>query len=80
MAYTCVLALTWASFPELGLKLLLIRAVKATMDAITFAVVDSMIYGNWMFKLVTVVFLPTWIIFWNVIYPRAETRQKVKQN
>lgn len=80
VSYVCVLALTWGSFPELDWKLLLVRALKATMDAITFAIVDSMIYGNWMFKLVTVVFLPVWIIFWNVTYPRTGTRQKLKIN
>lgn len=66
--------------------------MSATMNAITFSVVDSMvrviivtpqhypnfyrfyfqIYGNWIFDLVSVIFVPVWIIFWTSLTCRRQ--------
>lgn len=43
VAYLVVLGLTWWSFSELSMLALLSRALTATMDAVTFAIVDSIV-------------------------------------
>ncbi|XP_053669769.1 glycosylphosphatidylinositol anchor attachment 1 protein [Anopheles nili] len=60
--YFVVVGLTWCHFPELALKPLLNRALTASIDALTYSVVDSMIYGNWLFDLVSLIFVPCWIL------------------
>ncbi|XP_049879902.1 glycosylphosphatidylinositol anchor attachment 1 protein [Pectinophora gossypiella] len=48
------------------------RGLDAAMQAVMFAIVDSLIYGNWLFNVATAVFLPTWIIFWQILCNRVE--------
>lgn len=91
VAYLIVLSLTWWSFSELSILSVLSRALTATMDAVTFAIVDSIvstspktcslcfiftdndfvsslqIYGNWLYPVITTVFFPIWIMFFNVL-------------
>uniref|UniRef100_A0A182MBD4 GPI-anchor transamidase component GPAA1 n=1 Tax=Anopheles culicifacies TaxID=139723 RepID=A0A182MBD4_9DIPT len=62
--YCVVIGLTWHLFPELAFKPLLNKAHTAAMDAITYSVVDSMIYGNWLFDMVALIFVPCWILLW----------------
>lgn len=42
------------------------RAYGASKQAFAFSVVDSYIYGNWLFDVVSAVLLPNWTIFWLV--------------
>ncbi|XP_035895459.1 glycosylphosphatidylinositol anchor attachment 1 protein [Anopheles stephensi] len=71
----CVLAgLTYHLFPELAFKPLLNKALTATQDALTYSVVDSMIYGNWLFDMVSLVFVPCWILLWVLLFPKTEPR------
>lgn len=98
LAYIAVLVVTAQSFPELAVDMLVKRALAATMDAITFSVVDSIvsidfisylkkiliqflfqIYGNWIFILVTVIFLPVWISFWMVVMNKTDDHNKTKE-
>ncbi|XP_030381948.1 glycosylphosphatidylinositol anchor attachment 1 protein [Scaptodrosophila lebanonensis] len=68
--YGIVLIMTFYQFPELGLQQLLLRAAIAAMDAVTFALIDSVIYGNWLYFAVCTVFLPIWIICWTLALAR----------
>lgn len=43
IVYFIVLTLTWLSFGELSILLLLKRALVASMDALTFSIVDSIV-------------------------------------
>lgn len=54
-------------FPEEGFFGMLSRGSDAAMQATMFSIVDSMIYGNWLFNLSTAVILPIWIIFWQIL-------------
>ncbi|KAJ8710903.1 hypothetical protein PYW08_009418 [Mythimna loreyi] len=54
-------------FPEEGFLGMLGRGSDAAMQATMFSIVDSMIYGNWLFNLSTAVILPIWIIFWQIL-------------
>lgn len=100
VVYVLVLAMTWSQFPELSFFAITHRALSATMDAVTFAVVDSIvslirivgdsrsnfysiwqIYGNWMYPLVSIIFLPIWISFFSVLCIRPadiELRSNIK--
>ncbi|KAH8261744.1 hypothetical protein KR044_009680, partial [Drosophila immigrans] len=64
--YIIVLIMSFYQFPELTALELLPRAVSAAMDAATFALIDSVIYGNWLYFVVCTVFLPLWIISWTL--------------
>uniref|UniRef100_U5EPK2 GPI-anchor transamidase component GPAA1 n=1 Tax=Corethrella appendiculata TaxID=1370023 RepID=U5EPK2_9DIPT len=77
VVYCIVIALTAYSFHELSAENILKKAVKATMDAITYSVVDSMIYGNWMFNLISIIFFPVWILFWILLFPKTIVDKKV---
>ncbi|XP_058462520.1 glycosylphosphatidylinositol anchor attachment 1 protein [Malaya genurostris] len=68
IVYLILLVVTCALFPELTVNGLLGKALTATMDAITYSVVDSMIYGNWLFNVIALIFLPAWILLWFVIF------------
>uniref|UniRef100_A0A182TRU7 GPI-anchor transamidase component GPAA1 n=1 Tax=Anopheles melas TaxID=34690 RepID=A0A182TRU7_9DIPT len=71
--YGVLLALTWYLFPELAFKPMLSKALTATMDALTFSVVDSMIYGNWLFDMVSLIFVPCWVLLWVLLFPKTAT-------
>ncbi|XP_058833585.1 glycosylphosphatidylinositol anchor attachment 1 protein [Topomyia yanbarensis] len=74
VTYLVLLGVTCALFPELSLKGLLGKALTATMDAITYSVVDSMIYGNWLFNLVALIFLPTWTLLWFLMFSTSTSK------
>uniref|UniRef100_A0A182RL25 GPI-anchor transamidase component GPAA1 n=1 Tax=Anopheles funestus TaxID=62324 RepID=A0A182RL25_ANOFN len=74
--YCVLIGLTWHLFPELSFKPLLYKAHKATTDALTYSVVDSMIYGNWLFDMVALIFVPCWILLWVFLFPKTEPRNR----
>uniref|UniRef100_A0A182NDA5 GPI-anchor transamidase component GPAA1 n=1 Tax=Anopheles dirus TaxID=7168 RepID=A0A182NDA5_9DIPT len=74
VVYLVLVALTFHLFPELVFKPLLNKALTATMDALTYSVVDSMIYGNWLFDLVALIFVPCWILLWVLLFPKTEPK------
>lgn len=43
IVYVIVLTLTWLSFGELSILMMLKRALVASMDALTFSIVDSIV-------------------------------------
>ncbi|XP_055594738.1 glycosylphosphatidylinositol anchor attachment 1 protein [Uranotaenia lowii] len=68
IVYLVLLAVTIHLFPELTIRAATNKALTATMDAITYSVVDSMIYGNWLFNLVALIFLPCWTMLWFLMF------------
>ncbi|XP_017852048.1 glycosylphosphatidylinositol anchor attachment 1 protein [Drosophila busckii] len=68
--YGIVLIMSFYQFPELTWQQLLLRAGTAAMDATTYALIDSVIYGNWLYFAVSTVFLPLWIICWTLALSR----------
>lgn len=51
-------------FPDQGIEDVLKRGIKATQQALVFSIIDSMIYGNWLFNIATALFIPNWLCFW----------------
>ncbi|XP_053950679.1 glycosylphosphatidylinositol anchor attachment 1 protein [Anastrepha ludens] len=71
--YLLVLWLTLFEFPELALSDVARRAFGATVDAITFSIMDSIIYGNWLYTAVAAVYFPLWILYWTLALGRKST-------
>ncbi|XP_026750387.2 glycosylphosphatidylinositol anchor attachment 1 protein [Galleria mellonella] len=59
-------------FPEENLLSMAGRGRDAAMQAIMFSIVDSLIYGNWLYNVATAVILPIWIIFWQILCIRID--------
>lgn len=62
-------------FPGESLQENMHRAIAATKQAMIFGIVDNMIYGNWLYSVVTCVFLPNWLCFWCAAFyePKMDT-------
>nr|XP_026494431.1 glycosylphosphatidylinositol anchor attachment 1 protein-like [Vanessa tameamea] len=58
-------------FPEETLLSMIGRGRDAAMQAVMFSIVDSMIYGNWLFNVGATVILPTWLLFWQILCNRV---------
>uniref|UniRef100_A0A1B0GH18 Uncharacterized protein n=2 Tax=Lutzomyia longipalpis TaxID=7200 RepID=A0A1B0GH18_LUTLO len=81
VAYFVVFTLTWITFDELSLKSVCTKALSATMNALVYSAVDSVIYGNWMFNMIGLVFFPIWILLWNFLSWRpTEQRSSIKKS
>lgn len=82
VVYSIVSVLTFRNFPELSVTENLIKSIKATFDAIVFSVVDLIVYGNWLFKAATLLFLSSWILFWCLLCTMKSKSiiKKVKTN
>ncbi|GAB0095468.1 glycosylphosphatidylinositol anchor attachment 1 [Sergentomyia squamirostris] len=79
VTYLAVFTLTLVTFDELPLKSIGIKAVSATMNALVYSAVDSVIYGNWMFNMMSLVFFPIWILMWNFLAWRPTRELKIKE-
>ncbi|XP_001355319.1 glycosylphosphatidylinositol anchor attachment 1 protein [Drosophila pseudoobscura] len=66
VVYLIVLCMSFYQFPELKLDKLLLRAATAAMDASAYGLIDCVIYGNWLYFVVSTVFLPLWILCWTL--------------
>ncbi|KAG5679891.1 hypothetical protein PVAND_009428 [Polypedilum vanderplanki] len=62
--YGIICLLSYIAFNEMNFNYIVDKSFTATIDAITFAVVDSLIYGNWLFDLTFLILLPCWIMLW----------------
>uniref|UniRef100_A0A336MQS1 CSON005394 protein n=1 Tax=Culicoides sonorensis TaxID=179676 RepID=A0A336MQS1_CULSO len=67
LVYLTVATLTLFQFSELNILSILHRAYTATLDGITYSVVDSVIYGNFIFALITLIFFPTWTMLFTTL-------------
>ncbi|CAH0596861.1 unnamed protein product [Chrysodeixis includens] len=68
----CMILFSRVLFPEEGILDMISRGSDAAMQATMFSIVDSMIYGNWLFNLTTAVILPIWILFWQILTIKVE--------
>ncbi|XP_053617856.1 glycosylphosphatidylinositol anchor attachment 1 protein [Plodia interpunctella] len=59
-------------FPEEDFLSMAGRGRDAAMQATMFSIVDSLIYGNWLYNVTSCVILPIWIIFWQILCNRVE--------
>ncbi|KAH8317445.1 hypothetical protein KR074_005072 [Drosophila pseudoananassae] len=66
IVYVIVLAMTFYQFPELPMQKILLRAATAAMDASAYGLIDSVIYGNFLYFVVSTVLLPLWILCWTL--------------
>ncbi|KAH8420116.1 hypothetical protein KR009_005955 [Drosophila setifemur] len=66
IVYVIVLGMTFYQFPELPMQKILLRAATAAMDASAYGLIDSVIYGNFLYFIVSTVFLPMWIMCWTL--------------
>ncbi|EDX17195.1 GD16225 [Drosophila simulans] len=66
VVYVIVLAMTFYQFPELPVQKIMLRAATAAMDASAYGLIDSVIYGNWLYFVICTIFLPLWIICWTL--------------
>ncbi|XP_018796614.1 PREDICTED: glycosylphosphatidylinositol anchor attachment 1 protein [Bactrocera latifrons] len=68
--YLLVLWLILFEFPELALKDMAVRAISASLDAITYGLMDSIIYGNWLYTAIAAIYFPLWILYWTLALGR----------
>lgn len=59
-------------FPDEGLKEVFFRGLDASHQAIIFSIVDSIIYGNWLYSVVTCILVPNWVCFWSIAFSSVE--------
>ncbi|CAG5008651.1 unnamed protein product [Parnassius apollo] len=69
----CTIAYSRVLFPEEGLWKMVIRGKDAALQTVMFSIVDSLIYGNWLYNVAASILLPTWIIFWQILCNKVET-------
>lgn len=58
---------TFSMFPNTPLGEKVPMAVNAAKQALVFGIVDSLVYGNWIFDVVCCVFLPVWLCVWCIV-------------
>ncbi|XP_049835357.1 glycosylphosphatidylinositol anchor attachment 1 protein [Schistocerca gregaria] len=63
------------TFPEEPSDMLVLRTFEASCEALLFAVVDNLIYGNWLFSVAVAALLPVWLLFWVVLHTSANIVQ-----
>ncbi|CAH0551800.1 unnamed protein product [Brassicogethes aeneus] len=73
---TVVMINTYTMFRGEKLDEIFSRGLGATNQAIVFSIVDSMIYGNWLYTFVTSVLLPNWLCFWCVSFSVSKDNEK----
>ena len=55
---------TAITFPGVSLATLLYRSAQAWQNGVMFSIVDSYIYGNKLYTILTVWILPNWLLFY----------------
>jgi glycosylphosphatidylinositol transamidase len=79
VVYGVICALSFMAFNEMNMNYIMEKSFSATIDAITFAVVDSLIYGNWLFDLTCLILMPCWTILWIINFSKPiEKKNKPK--
>lgn len=63
-----VTAYTYANFMDEATLTILYRGWKATKQAFVLSIIDSTIYGNWLYSFIVSIMLPIWLLFWNIIH------------
>lgn len=55
---------TMATFPEVTPLKLLEKTYFATRHSLMYSIIDSYVYGNWLFAVGTTLLFPVWLQFW----------------
>ncbi|ERL95801.1 glycosylphosphatidylinositol anchor attachment 1 protein-like [Dendroctonus ponderosae] len=63
-----VFIITCTMFSQDRAKDIVFRTIFAYRDAVLFSIVDSMIYGNWLYSVIGAIFIPNWLCFWVVAF------------
>lgn len=74
---TVVMVYTFIMFPNEEALALFHRGISASQQALMFSIVDSLIYGNWLYKVATGIFLSNWLCLWIVLFPNDSTNISV---
>ncbi|XP_074035846.1 glycosylphosphatidylinositol anchor attachment 1 [Leptinotarsa decemlineata] len=72
-----VLVNTYLLFSDEQPKEILTRSWDATQQSVIYGIVDSMIYGNWLYSVVTCILIPNWLCFWIVTFGNGGDSQEV---
>ncbi|KFB47297.1 hypothetical protein ZHAS_00015327 [Anopheles sinensis] len=71
-------ALHVAVLLELGTVLLAVGMLNFSLG---FCLSVCLIYGNWVFDMVSLIFVPSWILLWVLLFPKTEPKDvKLKTN
>ncbi|XP_053596120.1 glycosylphosphatidylinositol anchor attachment 1 protein [Microplitis demolitor] len=62
-----VMGYTYFHFSEDSIMEILEKGINASKKSFVFSIIDSMIYGNWLYNIGTSVLLPIWLLLSNVI-------------
>lgn len=74
-----VLVNTYLMFPMESPKEIFFRGLDASQQAVIYSIVDSMIYGNWLFSVVTSIFIPNWLCFWCISCSNVKPKDVVAE-
>ncbi|XP_046738972.1 glycosylphosphatidylinositol anchor attachment 1 protein isoform X1 [Diprion similis] len=74
LACTVVAVYTHFTFPDYTIIPLALKWIQASKQAIVFGIIDSMVYGNWLYSVTVCVLLPTWLTFWIVVTSKPMLR------
>lgn len=75
---TTVLIFTFISFTGEPFKENISRGLVATQQAIVFGIVDSMIYSNWLYSVITCVMIPNWLCFWIALFCPSKPKNDIE--
>lgn len=62
-----IICYTYMNFSSDSLFSILFRGHHAIKQAFVFSIMDSMIYGNWLYNVTVSIMFPIWILFWNIL-------------
>ena len=69
---------TAITFPGISPGTLLYRSAQAWQNGVMFSIVDSYIYGNMLYTILTVWILPSWLLFYlNITTNPQDTVQPI---
>lgn len=70
---------TYILFPEESPMELVRRIWQVSEKAVIYSITDSMIYGNWLYTVVTSVFIPNWFCFWIITFSEGKSNKQIKE-
>ncbi|XP_017776511.1 PREDICTED: glycosylphosphatidylinositol anchor attachment 1 protein [Nicrophorus vespilloides] len=73
----CIAVFTFTAFPNDSLEEVFYRALGASRQAMVYSIVDSEIYGNWLYNMITMIFVSTWLCFYYVTFGKADPSEQI---
>lgn len=67
-----VMGYTFVHFSEDPIMEIFKKGIDASKKSFVFSIIDSMIYGNWLYNVAASVLLPIWLILSNVIASKTD--------